>query len=176
MCIYTLLDKMRVQSCSSGFPGPESADNRPNICLVGNFYAAQSGQVGQCASPTWPTECLRKLRLRWTSVCNRVKGNRASDCQSHSCQRQRGVTAAQEESLAQTAYLCLQYICRIGTVHRITDRGDVRVQYSNNIRWTFHPGALTKVSSRQGKATYFARQRKCLVYQLLFFLFFFFLV
>lgn len=38
-----------------------------------------------------------------------------------------------------------QYICRIGTVHRITDRGDVRVQYSNNIRWTFHPGALTKV-------------------------------
>lgn len=41
--------------------------------------------------------------------------------------------------------LVLQYICRIGTVHRITDRGDVRVQYSNNIRWTFHPGALTKV-------------------------------
>uniref|UniRef100_A0A8D0CN52 E3 ubiquitin-protein ligase MIB2 n=1 Tax=Sander lucioperca TaxID=283035 RepID=A0A8D0CN52_SANLU len=38
-----------------------------------------------------------------------------------------------------------EYICRIGTVHRITDRGDVRVQYSNNIRWTFHPGALTKV-------------------------------
>lgn len=44
-------------------------------------------------------------------------------------------------------YVCLQYICRIGTVHRITDRGDVRVQYSNNIRWTFHPGALTKVLS-----------------------------
>nr|XP_043893697.1 E3 ubiquitin-protein ligase MIB2 isoform X2 [Solea senegalensis] len=39
------------------------------------------------------------------------------------------------------------YICRIGTVHRITDRGDVRVQYSNNIRWTFHPGALTKVNT-----------------------------
>ncbi|XP_062855241.1 E3 ubiquitin-protein ligase MIB2 isoform X2 [Trichomycterus rosablanca] len=39
-----------------------------------------------------------------------------------------------------------EYICRIGTVHRITDRGDVRVQYSNNIRWTFHPGALTKVN------------------------------
>ncbi|MBN3326190.1 MIB2 ligase, partial [Atractosteus spatula] len=38
-----------------------------------------------------------------------------------------------------------EYISRIGTVHRITDRGDVRVQYSNNIRWTFHPGALTKV-------------------------------
>uniref|UniRef100_A0AAQ4QMQ4 RING-type E3 ubiquitin transferase n=1 Tax=Gasterosteus aculeatus aculeatus TaxID=481459 RepID=A0AAQ4QMQ4_GASAC len=40
-----------------------------------------------------------------------------------------------------------EYICRIGTVHRITDRGDVRVQYSNNIRWTFHPGALTKVNT-----------------------------
>uniref|UniRef100_A0A8C7WF29 E3 ubiquitin-protein ligase MIB2 n=1 Tax=Oncorhynchus mykiss TaxID=8022 RepID=A0A8C7WF29_ONCMY len=37
-----------------------------------------------------------------------------------------------------------EYTCRIGMVHRITDRGDVRVQYSNNIRWTFHPGALTK--------------------------------
>uniref|UniRef100_A0AAZ3SGK5 E3 ubiquitin-protein ligase MIB2 n=1 Tax=Oncorhynchus tshawytscha TaxID=74940 RepID=A0AAZ3SGK5_ONCTS len=40
-----------------------------------------------------------------------------------------------------------EYICKIGTVHRITDRGDVRVQYSNNIRWTFHPGALTKVNT-----------------------------
>lgn len=47
------------------------------------------------------------------------------------------------------ASLCSQYICRIGTVHRITDRGDVRVQYSNNIRWTFHPGALTKVQNDQ---------------------------
>ena len=32
-----------------------------------------------------------------------------------------------------------------GTVHRITDRGDVRVQFSHETRWTFHPGALTKV-------------------------------
>lgn len=55
------------------------------------------------------------------------------------------VTSMQRETQGETAYLCLQYICRIGTVHRITDRGDVRVQYSNNIRWTFHPGALTKV-------------------------------
>ncbi|KAI4823990.1 hypothetical protein KUCAC02_012540 [Chaenocephalus aceratus] len=44
-----------------------------------------------------------------------------------------------------------EYICRIGTIHRITDRGDVRVQYSNNIRWTFHPGALTKVLGQAGK-------------------------
>ncbi|XP_010766506.1 E3 ubiquitin-protein ligase MIB2-like isoform X2 [Notothenia coriiceps] len=44
-----------------------------------------------------------------------------------------------------------EYICRIGTIHRITDRGDVRVQYSNNIRWTFHPGALTKVLGHAGK-------------------------
>ncbi|XP_020953123.1 E3 ubiquitin-protein ligase MIB2 isoform X2 [Sus scrofa] len=34
-----------------------------------------------------------------------------------------------------------------GTVHRITDRGDVRVQFSHKIRWTFHPGALTKHNS-----------------------------
>uniref|UniRef100_A0A673XP18 E3 ubiquitin-protein ligase MIB2 n=1 Tax=Salmo trutta TaxID=8032 RepID=A0A673XP18_SALTR len=44
-----------------------------------------------------------------------------------------------------------EYICKIGTVHRITDRGDVRVQYSNNIRWTFHPGALTKALGQMGK-------------------------
>nr|XP_035945522.1 E3 ubiquitin-protein ligase MIB2 isoform X2 [Halichoerus grypus] len=31
-----------------------------------------------------------------------------------------------------------------GTVHRITDRGDVRVQFGHETRWTFHPGALTK--------------------------------
>lgn len=30
-------------------------------------------------------------------------------------------------------------------MHRITDRGDVRVQFSHKTRWTFHPGALTKV-------------------------------
>ncbi|CAG01730.1 unnamed protein product, partial [Tetraodon nigroviridis] len=47
-----------------------------------------------------------------------------------------------------------EYICRIGTVHRITDRGDVRVQYSNNIRWTFHPGALTKVGFCQKVNTF----------------------
>ncbi|KAM9241915.1 E3 ubiquitin-protein ligase MIB2 isoform 3-T3 [Dugong dugon] len=34
-----------------------------------------------------------------------------------------------------------------GTVHRITDRGDVRVQFSNETRWTFHPGALIKHNS-----------------------------
>ncbi|XP_048096428.1 E3 ubiquitin-protein ligase MIB2 isoform X4 [Alosa alosa] len=40
-----------------------------------------------------------------------------------------------------------EYISRIGTIHRITERGDVRVQYTNNIRWTYHPGALTKVNT-----------------------------
>jgi len=34
----------------------------------------------------------------------------------------------------------------MGTVHRITERGDVRVQYPGFAnRWTFHPAALTKV-------------------------------
>ncbi|BFZ22874.1 hypothetical protein BsWGS_25913 [Bradybaena similaris] len=39
-----------------------------------------------------------------------------------------------------------EYLKKIGTVHRITDRGDVRVQYEGcTNRWTFHPDALTKV-------------------------------
>ncbi|GFS03402.1 E3 ubiquitin-protein ligase MIB2 [Elysia marginata] len=39
-----------------------------------------------------------------------------------------------------------EYINKIGTVHRITDRGDVRVQYEGCAnRWTFHSDALTKV-------------------------------
>ncbi|XP_069097143.1 E3 ubiquitin-protein ligase MIB2 isoform X5 [Pleurodeles waltl] len=37
-----------------------------------------------------------------------------------------------------------EFIGQTGTVHRITDRGDVRVQYNSETRWTFHPGALTK--------------------------------
>ena len=42
--------------------------------------------------------------------------------------------------------LMVQCIGKIGTVHRITDRGDVRVQYDGaNNRWTFHAGSLTKV-------------------------------
>lgn len=42
-----------------------------------------------------------------------------------------------------------EYIGKVGRVHRITDKGDVRVQFEGcNNRWTFHPGALTKVTSR----------------------------
>ena len=42
--------------------------------------------------------------------------------------------------------LMVQCVGRTGTVHRITDRGDVRVQYEGaNNRWTFHAGSLTKV-------------------------------
>uniref|UniRef100_A0A7M4F3F1 RING-type E3 ubiquitin transferase n=1 Tax=Crocodylus porosus TaxID=8502 RepID=A0A7M4F3F1_CROPO len=37
-----------------------------------------------------------------------------------------------------------EFIGQTGTVHRITDRGDVRVQFNSETRWTFHPGALTK--------------------------------
>uniref|UniRef100_A0A7M4F3J5 E3 ubiquitin-protein ligase MIB2 n=1 Tax=Crocodylus porosus TaxID=8502 RepID=A0A7M4F3J5_CROPO len=40
-----------------------------------------------------------------------------------------------------------EFIGQTGTVHRITDRGDVRVQFNSETRWTFHPGALTKVSA-----------------------------
>lgn len=81
---------------------------------------------------------------------DRVKGNRASNSQITAAEGNIKVTAVQRETLGETACLCSQYICRIGTVHRITDRGDVRVQYSNNIRWTFHPGALTKVLRARG--------------------------
>lgn len=42
-----------------------------------------------------------------------------------------------------------EYIGKIGRVHRITDKGDIRVQFEGcNNRWTFHPGALTKVTSK----------------------------
>nr|XP_033777263.1 E3 ubiquitin-protein ligase MIB2 isoform X1 [Geotrypetes seraphini]XP_033777264.1 E3 ubiquitin-protein ligase MIB2 isoform X1 [Geotrypetes seraphini]XP_033777265.1 E3 ubiquitin-protein ligase MIB2 isoform X1 [Geotrypetes seraphini]XP_033777267.1 E3 ubiquitin-protein ligase MIB2 isoform X1 [Geotrypetes seraphini]XP_033777268.1 E3 ubiquitin-protein ligase MIB2 isoform X1 [Geotrypetes seraphini]XP_033777269.1 E3 ubiquitin-protein ligase MIB2 isoform X1 [Geotrypetes seraphini] len=40
-----------------------------------------------------------------------------------------------------------EFIGQTGIVHRITDRGDVRVQYNSETRWTFHPGALTKLNS-----------------------------
>ncbi|KOC64396.1 E3 ubiquitin-protein ligase MIB2 [Habropoda laboriosa] len=42
-----------------------------------------------------------------------------------------------------------EYIGKVGRVHRITDKRDVRVQFEGcNNRWTFHPGALTKVTSK----------------------------
>ncbi|XP_027622315.1 E3 ubiquitin-protein ligase MIB2 isoform X6 [Tupaia chinensis] len=40
-----------------------------------------------------------------------------------------------------------EFIGQTGTVHRITDRGDVRVQFNQETCWTFHPGALTKHNS-----------------------------
>lgn len=43
-----------------------------------------------------------------------------------------------------------EYMGKIGTVHRITDKGDIRVQFEGcNNRWTFHPGALTKVTTKE---------------------------
>ena len=48
-------------------------------------------------------------------------------------------------------YVYLQFIGLVGRVHRITDRGDVRVQYEGcSNRWTFHPGALKKVCIQYG--------------------------
>lgn len=39
-----------------------------------------------------------------------------------------------------------EYLTKVGTVHRITDKGDIRVQYDGCAnRWTFHPSALVKV-------------------------------
>lgn len=36
----------------------------------------------------------------------------------------------------------------MGTVHRVTDKGDIRVQYEGcNNRWTFNPSTLHKVNS-----------------------------
>jgi len=44
--------------------------------------------------------------------------------------------------------MMVQCVGKIGTVHRITDRGDIRVQYDGaNNRWTFHACSLTKVKS-----------------------------
>lgn len=40
-----------------------------------------------------------------------------------------------------------EYIGQEGYVHRITEKGDVRVQYNDGTKWTFHPGALTKVKT-----------------------------
>ncbi|XP_071840048.1 E3 ubiquitin-protein ligase MIB2-like isoform X1 [Apostichopus japonicus] len=40
-----------------------------------------------------------------------------------------------------------EYVGQEGYVHRITEKGDIRVQYSDGIKWTFHPGALTKVTT-----------------------------
>ncbi|XP_030376878.1 E3 ubiquitin-protein ligase MIB2 [Scaptodrosophila lebanonensis] len=42
----------------------------------------------------------------------------------------------------------IEHLAKLGTVHRITDKGDIRVQYENcPNRWTFHPAALVKVVS-----------------------------
>ena len=46
-----------------------------------------------------------------------------------------------------------EYINQVGLVHRITDKGDVRVQYDGCCtRWTIHPSALTRVSGSAGGA------------------------
>ena len=42
----------------------------------------------------------------------------------------------------------LQCIDQIGSVHRVTERGDIRVQFDSiNQRWTFHPRAIHRLSA-----------------------------
>ncbi|CAL8095409.1 unnamed protein product [Orchesella dallaii] len=36
------------------------------------------------------------------------------------------------------------FIGKVGTVHRVTDKGDIRVQYESGIRWTFNPASVIK--------------------------------
>lgn len=41
-----------------------------------------------------------------------------------------------------------EFIGRVGTVHRVTDKGDIRVQFEGcHNRWTFNPNALSQVIS-----------------------------
>ncbi|XP_017770647.1 PREDICTED: E3 ubiquitin-protein ligase MIB2 [Nicrophorus vespilloides] len=41
-----------------------------------------------------------------------------------------------------------EFIDKVGTVHRVTDKGDIRVQYEGcNNRWTYNPKSLCKVNS-----------------------------
>jgi E3 ubiquitin-protein ligase mind-bomb len=45
-------------------------------------------------------------------------------------------------------FLCQQCIGHVGTVHRVTERGDIRVQFDgSNQRWTFHPRAIYRLSA-----------------------------
>ena len=42
----------------------------------------------------------------------------------------------------------MQCIEHVGTVHRVTERGDIRVQFDSiNQRWTFHPRAIYRLSA-----------------------------
>ena len=47
-----------------------------------------------------------------------------------------------------------EFLGRVGRVHRITGKGDVRVEYalkesSSSVRWTLHPACLAKVKDFQ---------------------------
>ncbi len=43
---------------------------------------------------------------------------------------------------------CLQLVGKVGSIHRVTEKGDIRVQYEGtDNRWTICPNALTKVCS-----------------------------
>ena len=51
--------------------------------------------------------------------------------------------------------LLFQYMETVGSVHRITDKGDVRVQFDGcSNRWTFFAGALTKVGKNFNPRNY----------------------
>ncbi|XP_076451945.1 E3 ubiquitin-protein ligase MIB2-like isoform X2 [Babylonia areolata] len=95
----------------------------------GNYYRDHLPTLGEAVEPANPiTHCPFK-------VGDKVR-----------CDLETEVLKQMQEGHGGWNQRMSEYIGKVGKVHRITDRGDVRVQYDGCAnRWTFHADALRKV-------------------------------
>ncbi|XP_060055844.1 E3 ubiquitin-protein ligase MIB2 isoform X2 [Erinaceus europaeus] len=102
---------------------------------AGGFYYKEHLPRLACYPPGKPAELRRRVSVDGQPFQHgdKVKCLLDSDVLREMQEGHGGWNPRMAECIGQT-----------GTVHRVTDRGDVRVQFSHETRWTFHPGALTK--------------------------------
>ncbi|EHB00400.1 E3 ubiquitin-protein ligase MIB2 [Heterocephalus glaber] len=127
------------------------ADGTTNVYRVGHKGKVDLKCVGEALlrpglppSPGKPAELQRRVSADGQPF---QRGNKVKCLLDTEVLRDKATAAGTPGWRSHSLRAPPQFIGQTGTVHRITDRGDVRVQFSHEIRWTFHPGALTKHNS-----------------------------
>lgn len=97
--------------------------------------------------------CKREENVRGAIASSYSSGVSSSSCSFNAGDKVKVIAADEEElKMMQEEHggwnsRMVQFIGHIGTVHRTTNKGDIRVQFENcRNRWTFNPEALTKVT------------------------------
>ncbi|CAG9771297.1 unnamed protein product [Ceutorhynchus assimilis] len=115
----------------------------------GSYYPEHLPILGQTVKLPPPRPVLRPVRSGPSpfGIGDKVQVVSVSEDELRSMQQDHGGWNPKMAEVYEK-FPTFQYIEKVGTVHRVTDKGDIRVQYEGcDNRWTFNPATLRKVNS-----------------------------